>query len=653
MPQDRIDANRLATWLLVAIALLVPVLALIGWTFDLPRLRGLGNPNYSGAPLTALLFLLIAIAMTAVMVRRPLVSQLILALPATMIALLAIQHALGVDLGLQRLIFAEGIRRLGVANDGLPGVGVATVLALDIISVWLVARPRVSHSFWAGTIASAAFALSCIGATITVLNSPAEINPGFIGSSTVSALPVVALNLAVVLRSWYRSAEFTVQPGWRIVWRLAPAIIILPVVPSLAALLANHFGMIRVNEGLFLVALGNILLVAAVLLYAIRHASGQNRELSIRAAQLRATLATVPDAMIVADGQGTILDFSAAAEKLWACHAGEVVGQSIEGLLTPGSRERYAAELDALRQSKDALAVDGLTNAMGRRRDGAEFPIEFRIGVARAAGEKRFTMFVRDLTEQLAAEDHVAELNYQLIHLSRMNAMGELAADMAHELNQPLAAAANFLGAAILFEEAGTRPEEDAALLQRAKEQVLRAGDIIRRLRAFTVRQEVETRAENLASLIEDAAQLVLVGSGRLGVQIYYDLDPAALRVLADRIQVQQVIVNLLRNAIEAVRTVPGRQARIHISSRRLEGPMVEVTFVDNGPGLPEEMLDQLYTRSVSTKLDTGAGMGIGLSISKRIIEAHSGTLNARNLPQGGACFTFTLPLFPVDEFAR
>ena len=526
-------------------------------------------------------------------------------------------------------------------------------MALDILSVWLIAKPRFSYQFWGVTIASAAFALSCITATMTLVNGPGELNPAFIGNSTLSALPNGALNLAVVLCGWYRSSRFPVRPGWRILWQVTPAIIVLPTVPTLAALLGHRAGLISFNEGLFFVALGNIVVLASVLLYAIRHAAGQTRELSIREAQLRAILATVPDAMIVADGNGTILDFSAEAEKLWGCRADQIVGKQVEELLTPTSREAYAAELGLLRGSGGALLVDRLANAMALRPDETSFAIELRIGLARAAGEDRFTIFGRDLAERLAAEDHVAELNFQLIHLSRMNAMGELAADMAHELNQPLAAAANFLGAAILFEEAGTQPDEDAALLQRAKEQILRAGDIIRRLRAFTVRQEVEARAENVASMIEDAAQLVLVGSGRLGVQIYYDLDPGAVRVLADRIQVQQVIVNLLRNAIEAVRTIPGRQARIHVASRRADNAMVELSFTDNGPGLPQEMLDQLYTRSVSTKLEKGTGMGIGLSISKRIIEAHSGTLKAVNLPDGGACFSFTLPLFPLDELTR
>ena len=226
--------------------------------------------------------------------------------------------------------------------------------------------------------------------------------------------------------------------------------------------------------------------------------------------------------------------------------------------------------------------------------------------------------------------------------------MGEIAADIANEINQPLAAASNYLSAVYMLDQIPVAdPKERADLLQRARSQITRTGEIIQRLREFTAGQEVEKRAEDLASLLEDAAQLVLVGSGRFDVELTYELDPSLLHVLANRVQVQQVIVNLLRNAIEAGRAIADHRICITVSTRLAAEDMVEVEFRDNGPGIPVHVMDQLYTRFTTTK--PGSGMGIGLSISKRIIEAHGGALTACNPPGGGASFRFTLPLFTLS----
>jgi two-component system sensor kinase FixL len=221
--------------------------------------------------------------------------------------------------------------------------------------------------------------------------------------------------------------------------------------------------------------------------------------------------------------------------------------------------------------------------------------------------------------------------------------MSELAADIAHELNQPLSATANFLAAARMLINNGEGGERVSEMLQHGADQTQRAGQIIRRLRDFTQGGDVEMRIESVERTIRDAVELVLVGTSQFHIRVEFALDAAAQQIYADRIQVQQVLVNLLRNANEALRTLPKGERQITIASRKVEDDMVEIEVSDTGPGIPDSILEQLFSRFTTTK-SGGGGMGIGLSISKRIIESHGGALTAENRPGGGATFRFTLP---------
>jgi len=175
-----------------------------------------------------------------------------------------------------------------------------------------------------------------------------------------------------------------------------------------------------------------------------------------------------------------------------------------------------------------------------------------------------------------------------------------------------------------------------------AGEQSLRAGEIIRRMRDFAARHETDSRVEPVETAIREASALVLVGYERLDVTICYDLDPQADHMLADRIQIQQVLVNLLRNSLDALYTMPKDNRRIRVATRALDADWIEITVSDSGPGIADVILSQLYMPFTSTKGE--AGMGIGLSICRRIVEAHGGSLRAENLAAGGAAFSFTVP---------
>lgn len=369
----------------------------------------------------------------------------------------------------------------------------------------------------------------------------------------------------------------------------------------------------------------------------------EEREAALRGreAQLRSILDTVPDAMVVIDEEGVILQFSAAAEALWGYPPEEMIGRDYR-LLSPRDQfEQNTARLAEYIENERGLAGETIP-AMGEAKDGRRFPLELRVGLARVDGRLLLTMFARDMTERLADEERLSGLSSELAHVSRLSAMSELAADLAHELNQPLSATANFLAAAAMLIERGEDIDRIAELLGMANDQTLRAGEIIRRLRAFMARGEVEIRPESVEQTVRDAVELVLVGTGQFHIRVDYDFDPAAEWMLADRIQVQQVLVNLLRNSVDALRNAQTASRQITLRSRKFVENMIEIEIADTGPGLPDSVLEQLFSRFTTTKGERG-GMGIGLSISKRIIEAHGGELTAGNRAEGGASFRFTV----------
>jgi two-component system sensor kinase FixL len=257
-------------------------------------------------------------------------------------------------------------------------------------------------------------------------------------------------------------------------------------------------------------------------------------------------------------------------------------------------------------------------------------------------GRRLFTGFVRDITERQAAEARLHELQAELIHVGRLSEMGQMSSALAHELNQPLGAALSYLQAGLRLLQAepvapGAKPLDT---LRKAAEQVQRASEILRRLRDFGRKGEAVRRAEDLAKVIEEANALAMVGARSLGISLHLELDPAARVANIDRVQIQQVVVNLVRNAIEAMADAPRRELRVATAAR--DGDVHEVRIADSGPGLAAEVAARLFKPFVTTKAH---GMGVGLSICRSIVEAHGGQIWAEPNPGGGTCFCFTIPV--------
>ena len=372
----------------------------------------------------------------------------------------------------------------------------------------------------------------------------------------------------------------------------------------------------------------------------ITAAKRAQQELQEREAHLRSVLDTVPDAMIIINPQGIIQSFSLTAERLFDYKAAEVIGQNVNMLMPAPYHEQHDSYLARYHTTGERRIIGIGRVVVGRRHDGTTFPMELSVGEAGSAQRRIFIGFVRDLTERQQTQQRLQELQSEIIHMSRYTALGEMASTLAHELNQPLSAIANYLnGGRRLLETA--RPDMlpmAREAMERATEQALRAGQIIRRLRDFVSRGETEQSQQNLPKLIEEASALALVGIKEAGVRVSYALDPAAVTVFVDKIQVQQVLLNLIRNAVEATLEMDRRD--LLIRTRACGAGLVEVSVADTGAGISETIAAQLFQPFITTKEN---GMGVGLSISRTIIEAHGGRLWAEPNPGGGTVFTFTL----------
>jgi PAS domain S-box-containing protein len=359
-------------------------------------------------------------------------------------------------------------------------------------------------------------------------------------------------------------------------------------------------------------------------------------------AQLRSILEAAPTAIVVVDEQGAVMEFNPAAEQLWGHAACDVLGRPVLLLAGPEEHRRLREMVERRPIPGDYGAGRPPETAFALTSDGRRLAIEVSVGRARTPSGNLATMFCRDISDRMAGEQRLSELSIELAHVSRLHVMSELAADLAHELNQPLSAATNFLATARMLIERGESGERVVELLGMGEAQLLRSGAIIRRLRDFLTKRDIELRRESIASIVSDSVDLVLIGAPQSTTRIVDRLDPAADMIFADCIQVQQVLVNLLRNSLEALLHAPAEAREIIIASRVVDGDMIEISVSDNGPGLPAEFREQLYSRFATTK--QGTAMGIGLSISRRIVEAHGGTLVAENRPEGGAVFRFTMP---------
>ncbi|WP_330166407.1 sensor histidine kinase [Rhizobium sp. C4] len=371
-------------------------------------------------------------------------------------------------------------------------------------------------------------------------------------------------------------------------------------------------------------------------------------EMTAQAAHLKSVLDTAPDAAVVASPDGIIVSFNAAAVRQFGYSEQEAIGQNLRILMPEPYQSDHDNYIARYRNTGERRIIGIDRVVVGKRKDGSTFPMKLAVGETHTEGKRYFTGFIRDLTEREESEARLHEIQGELARLARLNEMGEMASTLAHELNQPLSAISNYVhGCSRLLrdmdDELASRMRD---ALDEAGRQSLRAGQIIRHLREFVTKGETEKNAYNIRKLIEEAGALALVGSREKGVRAVFDFGSDAEMVMVDHVQIQQVLINLMRNAIEAMKDSATKE--LVVRTTRFTPGEISITVADTGPGIAEEISAQLFKPFTTTK---PGGMGIGLSISKRIVEAHGGRMAVSSNESGGATFEFTLPEYeePTD----
>ena len=358
---------------------------------------------------------------------------------------------------------------------------------------------------------------------------------------------------------------------------------------------------------------------------------------------LQAVLDAAVEAVILIDENGVIETFNRSAERLFGWTAAEVLGKNVSLLMEGADRAGHDGYLKRFLMTGEAKIIGIGREVPARRRDGSVFPAMLAVGEVQQSSPRRFVGFLHDITLRRQAEESARQSEARLNHFGRLSTMGEMAAGLAHEINQPLTAIATFSQAAtrMLARPEGIEREDLSEALDQITTQALRAGEVIKRLRAFVKNREVRHEMVDCSRLVEDSRLLLEADARSNNVRLRLQVADSLPPVTADPVQLQQVLINLVRNAIDATVDTAGPHREVVLRASLDEEGMVEVAVVDHGHGLSAEAAERLFHPFFTTK---SSGTGLGLVISSSIIRAHNGRLFYRSTPGGGCTFFFTLP---------
>jgi two-component system sensor kinase FixL len=366
------------------------------------------------------------------------------------------------------------------------------------------------------------------------------------------------------------------------------------------------------------------------------------------ASEWKALLDATVDAIIVIDHKGYIETYNSAAEVIFGYSADEVIGKNVSLLMPEPYTSEHDNYLNNYLKTGNARIIGIGREAQGRRKDGAIFPIDLSVGEIQTDGQPKFVGIVRDTTERKQSEEEVHQTRERLAQIGRLSTLGEMAASLAHELNQPLTAIATYTQACQRLIKSGQSDDEEILeTLKKCHSQAQRAGDVIRRLRQFVRKRELGREEVSIDDIIHDLAALAEVDARNNGIPFRIDVAKGLPKISADAVQIQQVILNLIRNGIDAMVNMDRYGKGILVSVSKFEDDQVRIAVTDHGSGVTKEAEENIFQPFFTTK---SAGMGLGLAICRSIIESHGGVLSFTKNPAGGTTFYFTLPAISEDK---
>ncbi|MCH9027720.1 MAG: PAS domain S-box protein [Proteobacteria bacterium] len=364
---------------------------------------------------------------------------------------------------------------------------------------------------------------------------------------------------------------------------------------------------------------------------------------SFAAPEWKALLDAAVDAIIVIDHRGRIETFNSAAEVIFGFSAEEVVGENVSLLMPEPYKSEHDSFIRNYLETGNARIIGIGREAQGKRKSGSVFPIDLSVGEIPTDDQPRFVGIIRDITERKRSEEEIHKTRERLSQFGRLSTLGEMAASLAHELNQPLTAIATYTEACQRLIESGKSDDDEIlATLKKCNSQAQRAGEVIRRLRQFVKKRELGRREVSCDDLIRDVAALAEVDARDNGIPLTIDLAEGLPKIMVDTVQIQQVVLNLIRNGIDAMMDMDQHDEGISVSVSEFETDQVKIVVTDHGSGITKEAEEKIFQPFFTTK---PSGMGLGLAICQSIIESHGGVLSFTKNPSGGTTFYFTLPV--------
>ncbi len=367
---------------------------------------------------------------------------------------------------------------------------------------------------------------------------------------------------------------------------------------------------------------------------------------AVSEARLASVFDTAVDGIIVINDRGLVLAYNKACERLFGYEAADLLGRNVNKIMPREYAQAHDHYVQNYIDTGEKKIIGIGREVQAQHKDGTVFPIELSVGEAESSYGRQFIGILRDLRSRKQIEDRLAKTQAQLLHMTRLSALDQMGAAIAHELNQPLTAVLLYL------QSVSRKAKSDASIdplvlsvIEKAVREAERAGEIIQRMRQLVEKKAPERQTVDVAELVRSCLEMAQLSSGEKQTFLSATIEPDLPPLQADPVQIRQILINLLRNAREAVIDQPDKKVSLSVI---MNAESLEFRVTDNGPGVPAELIDGLFRAFTGAK---HKGVGLGLAISRSIAQNHGGDLKLESTPDGcGASFLLTLPVHPREE---